>query len=140
MPKLLIFAPCEKVLIDQTTNSLSLIAVLQEVHYKLPPGSAVPPNFSLPIAWSALSLWQEESADAGVIFEQRITVENRAGSTLLENVAQWEFTQPNHRIVASVLGLPVYDKLSLNLFFRVVGSRDWHNVASFPISLIKDVL
>jgi hypothetical protein len=141
MPKLLIFAPCEKVLIDQSSNSVSLIAILQEVHYKLPQGVTAEPNSSLPIQWAAMSLWQEETpADVGVEFEQRVALENVAGQVLLENVTKWQFKKANHRIVARILGLPIARKLILSLSYRVTGMRDWLPAASFQIELLQDVL
>lgn len=140
MPKLLLFAPCEKVLVDQATNSVTLIALLQELHYKLPPGMPTPQNFALPLSWSALSLWQEESSDGGIQFEQRFVLENAAGLTLIENVAQWQFTRANHRIIANVMGLPVSRRLSLHLFYRIVGALDWIRVATYPIEMVQDVL
>jgi hypothetical protein len=140
MPKLLIFAACEKVLVDGQTNSVSLIALLQELHWKLPPGTPMPQNFTLPVQWSALSLWTEEAADAGVDYEQQVTLENPAGQVLIQNVARWRFMQPSHRVIAQVLGLPVFRSLSLKLAYRVVGARDWIPIASFPITLVQDIL
>jgi hypothetical protein len=141
MPKLLIFAACEKVLLDQNTNSISLIALLQEVHFKVPQGAPLVPNASLPMQWAAISVWQEETpADSGVEFEQRVALENAAGQLLLENVAKWHFEKSSHRIVANVLGLPIARKLALSLTYRVAGMRDWLPAASFPIEVLQDVL
>jgi len=140
MPKLLIFAACEKVLVDQATKSVSLIALLQEVHYKVPPGVSVAQGFSLPMQWAALSLWQEEASDGGIDFEQKIVLEDATGVTLFENVTTWRFTGTNHRIIANVMGLPVSRRLGLNLFYRVAGVLDWILAASYPIELKQDVL
>ena len=143
MPKLLLFAPCEKALVDEQTHTLSVIAVLQEIHYKLPPGTAAPPaGAALPLQWSVVSLWQEEDpADAGVEFEQRIVLENTAGTVLLSNEQKWTFTQPNHRIVANIVGLPLGSrKLMLRLFYRVPPTRDWIPAATFPVALQQDAL
>lgn len=139
MPNLLLFAPCEKVLVDQRSNSVSLISLLQEVHYKVPPGP-MPPNYGLPISWAVLSIWQEETVDSGIQFEQRFLLENAAGVPLIENVAQWQFTAANHRIVANVMGLPISRRLNLHLFYRIGGALDWIRKATYPIQMIQDVL
>ncbi len=142
MPKLLLFAPCEKAIVDEVSHTTSLIAIMQEIHYKVAPGApSPPPNAALPMHWSVVSLWQEEeSADAGVEFEQRIVLENNAGAVLLSNEAKFKFDQPNHRIVASIVGFPLgYRKLALNLFYRVPPARDWIRVSTFPLSLQQDV-
>ncbi len=101
----------------------------------------MPPNVSLPMQWSAISLWQEETpADVGVEFEQRVALENTAGQVLLENVTKWQFEKPSHRIVANILGLPIARKLTLSLSYRVTGMADWLPAGSFPIELLQDVL
>jgi len=142
MPKLLIFAPCEKVIIDQVSNTLSLIAVLQEVRYKTAPGAVLPPNFSIPIQWAVLTMWREEQPDdAGVEFEQRFTLATSV-KPLLENVMRWTFTKPTHRLVANILGFPAgaSRNLALYLSYRVVGATDWNPIASFPLEVIQELM
>jgi hypothetical protein len=144
MPKLLIFAPCEKVIIDQATNTLSLITVLQEIRYKAPPNVPLPTNAPLGLAmqWSVLTLWrQEEPDDAGVQFEQRFVLAD-ATNILLENRMAWTFSAPTHRIIARVSGFPASAnrKLSLSLFYRAVGAMDWIPSSSFPIEVLREVL
>jgi hypothetical protein len=142
MPKLLLFAPCEKVLVDEMSHTTSLIAVLQEIHYKVPPGTQIQSGALLPMNWSIVSIWQEEDpADAEVEFEQRVLLENTAGKAFMENVVRWKFERPSRRIVGSVPGIPIGSrKLTLKLSYRVALARDWHEVASFPLELMQDVL
>ncbi|HUN56479.1 MAG TPA: hypothetical protein VMU41_00050 [Candidatus Binataceae bacterium] len=141
MPKLLLFVPCDKVIVDETTHSISIVDVLQELHYKLPPGVSVQPKSLLPVKWAALSLWQEEEpADSGLEFEQRLSVENQSGDVLLLNETKWKFEKPNHRIVANAMGLPVARRLVLKLSYRVIGMPNWLPAGSFPIELFQDVL
>jgi len=142
MPKLLLFAPCEKLLIDEQTHTVSLIVVLQEIHYKVPPGAQIQPNALLPMNWSVISLWhEEEPQDSGVEFEQRLVLENSAGTTLFANEVKWKFEKPSHRIVGNVPGIPIGSRrLTLRLFYRVAMSRDWHEIATFPLELMQDVL
>jgi hypothetical protein len=142
MPKLLLFAPCEKVLIDEQSKSISLIVVLQEIHYKLPPGAQIQPNAMLPIQWSVLTLWREEEPqDNNVEFEQQLSIETGAGTTLAVSEMKWKFTAPSHRIIAQVPGIPVSSrKINVKLAYRVVGVRDWISLASYPIELMQDVI
>jgi hypothetical protein len=138
MPKLILFAACEKVLIDQATNGVTLISLLEEIHFKLPTGMALPPNMALPTQWAALTVWQEESADAGIEFEQKVTLEDATGRTLLENTAKFQFQQSRHRVVAAVAGIPYSRKLLLNLFYRTSGVPDWRHAASYPIEIVQE--
>jgi hypothetical protein len=114
---------------------------LQEVHYKLPPGVTLQPNSAIPLKWNTVSLWhEEEPADGGLTFEQRLSIENQNGDVLLTNEMRWKFEKPNHRIVASVVGLPISRKLILKLSYRVTGAPNWLPAGSFPIELFQDVL
>src|SRR5215469_13060079 len=119
MPKLLIFAPCEKVLVDEKSKTVSLIVVLQEIHYKLPPGATPQPSAAIPMNWSVISLWQqEEPNDYGVEFEQRIVVENASGETVMASEAKWKFAGRNHRIIGNVPIIPLGSReLKVKLFY-----------------------
>jgi hypothetical protein len=142
VPKLLLFAPCEKVLVDESSKSLTLIAVLQEIHYKVPPGASLPTNAGIPLQWSVVTLWHEEPADAGVEFEQRLALATHANQILFESVSRWRFEKPNQRMIAHVSGFPASGgrRLNLNLSYRVALARDWIDVASFPLEVMQDVL
>ncbi len=142
MPRLLIFAPCEKVIIDHRSNTISLITVLEELRYKTPPGAVVPPNTFIPMRWSVVTLWQEEEpADAGVQFEQRFILSDGVRS-LIENVARWTFSTPTQRIVTEALQFPISGTRSLvvHLSYRVTGATDWVSVASFPLRVIQEIM
>jgi hypothetical protein len=142
MPNLLLFAPCEKVLVDQQTNTVSLIGILQELHFKWPPGTPIQANALLPLTWSIITLWQEEEqADAAVEFEQRLMLENAAGTSLFSNDVRWTFTRPSHRIVATIPGMPIsWRRLTLKLSYHVAGTRDWHEAAAFPMEIVQELL
>jgi hypothetical protein len=142
MPKLILFAACERVLIDQRTNSATLIGALEEMHFKLPPGSLVlPANTALPTQWAIFALWQEEPEDVGLEFEQRVTVENATGQIVIYNIAKFNFQQKRQRVVSNVVGLPYSRQLLLNLFCHVAGIPDWGRpLASYPIEVVQDAL
>ena len=44
MPKLLLFAACEKTIIDQQTGVVSLLSLLQNINVPMIPGAPVPAN------------------------------------------------------------------------------------------------
>jgi hypothetical protein len=86
MPRLLIFAPCEKVIIGQGDNSVSLIGIIQnvQVNQKLDGTAKIPPDTLQPTPWTILSLWQKESADEGIVYTQRVALISRTGKTVVE--------------------------------------------------------
>jgi hypothetical protein len=141
MPKLLLFAPCEKAIIDGPSNMLSLIGVLHEIHYKLPPGTTVPPNFAVPMQWAVVALWQEEKSDAGIEYEQQVNLEDATGQLLMHAETRWKFDKGEfQRNIANVTGLPISRILTLALNYRVAGHQHWTRVTSFPICCSQDVL
>ena|SRR5579871_3094634 len=142
MPKLLLFAPCEKLLIDEQTKTISLIVILQEIHYKIPPGTQIQPGAMLPMQWSIVTLWREEEPqDSHVEFEQQLLIEGSGGDILSTNEARFKFTAPSHRMIAHVPGIPLGSrKINVRLAYRVAGVKDWIPLASYPIELMQDVI
>jgi hypothetical protein len=148
MPKLLLFAPCEKVIIDETTKTTSLIVLLETVHIAIPRADQdkVPRDANIPINWQVLTLWQTEPQDQGKQLEMRFATYlptgeeiGIAGSMLL----RFEPGKPNFRGVISIAGVPLFpllqvDRFVLKLFFREQGAmNEWQFVADYPIMLSR---
>ena len=60
MPKLLMFAPCEKVIIDQFNNP-TLVSILQQW---APDQRDIPENAFAPQRWDVFTLWYRLAEDA----------------------------------------------------------------------------
>jgi len=112
MPKLLIFAACEKVLIDQL-NNLSLISVLQEAKVGMPPQGVqaqLPSGAKLmaPIKWDVLALWAKTDDK---VCEQRVALFDPSGNpTGIDATGELDFQgKATLRHMVTVLGLPVYE-------------------------------
>src|SRR6266536_5914459 len=109
MPKLLVFAACEKVLIDQQ-NNVSLISVLQEAKVgmpdsakeKLTPGAKV----MAAMKWDALTLWVKTDDKP---YEQRVALFDPSG---------------NHTGIEAVAGLDLDRKST-----RLNSSHEWNSYA-----------
>ena len=75
MPKLVVFAACEKVIISQDENNPTLVALLTDVGAELEiignskEGGKKP---MVPMRWSVFSLWRVEHGDEGKTFEQTV--------------------------------------------------------------------
>ena len=136
MPKLLLFAPCEKVIIDKDTNTLSLVSILHQLTFHLPPGVQVLPDAAVPIKWHTLSLWEKEANDDGVSFEQRIELRGQNNKILVQSNSSWSFTTSTHRVTNNIHGFPsAPGPLRLVLQFRRPESQ-WTEVASYPLEVI----
>ena len=79
MPRLLMFAPCQKAIIDQQDQSISMISILTGIKAQPLPddqnrATPVPPNAAAPFKWAAVSVWLRQPDDGDRTFEQRFAV------------------------------------------------------------------
>jgi hypothetical protein len=85
MPRLLIFAACEKVIVGQEDNSGSLISIMQG--FDLPVGPPEPVDASnllmAPVQWYAFALWEALPGDLPGRFRQKVELVAPDGALLL---------------------------------------------------------
>jgi hypothetical protein len=137
MPRLVLFAACEKAIVDQTTNVISLMSLLQDINVQLPPGVVPPSNAAIPMNWMIVSVWQQLPEDKGKLFEQRSTLVNHSGVTQMETpVAAFEIKTEFHRVFNQVMGLQIGEAGSrlVKCFLREKG-KDWTEMGTYPISV-----
>ena len=72
MPRLLIFAVCEKVIIDDA-GMASLIGLFSRISIAVPK-EGIPPNAVAPKEWAAFTSWTWDSEDEGKEFDQLLQV------------------------------------------------------------------
>lgn len=131
MPRLLVFVPCERVIVSQDDNSATLIALLQSVKLEAP--EEAPDTIVAPVSWSAFALWYRLPEDEGVDYEQRIQLVAPSGKILLEQVTPFRMTKAYHRNTHRSFGLPVAaaGEYILRLSIRRVGD-EFNTVSEFP--------
>lgn len=137
MPKLLLFAACEKAMVDQG-NVASLMSLLEEINVQVPPGVVPPTNAMAPMTWTIFSLWEQIPEDQGKKFEQRSALMTPAGATLLETpIAVIELKTPRHRVTSSIMGMPIahVGGLLVKAFVREKGATNWMEAGSYPITV-----
>jgi hypothetical protein len=131
----LIFAPCEKVIIDQQQN-LTLVAVLQSLQIHLPP-EAIPPRATATFQWNVLTLWYREPGDENESFEQFIELLGPDGSVLAGARSPFRLEKLSHRQVTAFPGFPVArggGDYALKLYLRKEADKgDRTEVATFPL-------
>jgi len=139
MPRLVMFAACEKVIIGQGDNSLSLIGVLHSLQINVPTetGSNIPQNAALPIAWSMFTMWQREPQDEGVSYTQRVSLISPQGKILVDSSTAFVIEKDFHRITNNIIGLPIGEDGAhiLKLSIRRTTSDVWDDVSSFPMNI-----
>jgi len=138
MPKLVLFAACEKALIDQQTNVVSLMSLLENINVQIPVGADVASNATIPMSWAAATILQPLPEDVGKTFEQRTVFVNNIGVTRLESpIAPFTFKSDLHRIVSNIMGMPIGSAGShlVKCLLREKGANDWTEMGTYPIQV-----
>ena len=137
LPKLLLFAPCEKVIIDQQ-NNISMIGILQGIETPVPPGTDIPLDATDTIRWDILTLWQPESGETGRQFEQLVDLHAPDGKRVMKVKVLFKLEGSTTRTIANIHGFPIGQAgnyvLKLRLREDVEGSR-FAELAVFPIQV-----
>ena len=141
MPKLLMFVPCERVLIEQGSNSVSLISVFSELRLKVK--EPLTPDASIPLRWNVIATWRKDNDERSKDFEQRVYLQGPSSEGPKIHVdlrTQFEMTKPNHRTVGTINGFPVAVAgiFDLVLELRVLDSEIWREMARYPMTLIHE--
>lgn len=136
MPNLLVFAPCERVIIEQGTNTVSLIGLLQGMSVEVP--ADLPKDALAPQQWFAFALWQREETDHGRRFQQRVTLESPGGRHVIDVLTDFEMSKDFHRNIGAIPGFPISESgvYTLRLAFREMSTETWTTAGAFPIPLI----
>src|SRR5437016_2482189 len=130
MPKLLLFVPCEKVIIAND-NSVSLITLFEQLQINLPVSAKVEAGAGMPLLWSVFTFWHSEPSDEGKKFEQRVEVSLPGNVVIKTNPSQLEFVNTNrHRVIDRIVGLPIVPAgmAYITLFLREVTEPIWQEI------------
>jgi hypothetical protein len=141
MPRILVFAPCEKVIVSEHDNTTSIMSIIEGFTIAVPEGVEVPPDSSIPITWHVLSLWERADDDKGRNFEQHVGLELPDGRQTLDAPSTLDFQSGKlrFRAVSIVNGFPVSPAGAclLKLSLREVGQGEWQEVATYPIYITR---
>ncbi len=108
MPKLYVFAVCDKVILD-ANGTASLISLFNEVHAVLASGTEIPPNAVAPKEWAIFVSWKQEPEDAGKEYEQILQIINPDESVFQQTGIKFTFARDktHHQNTGQVVGFPV---------------------------------
>jgi hypothetical protein len=133
MPRLLLFGPCQKAIIDQDDALVSMIAILAGVTVAAP----VSLDAAIQFPWAAVAVWERLIGDEDKAFEQQMQVVQPDDTTIGDSVVQFTFVKRTHQNVIRAMAFPVGQAglHSLRLSIREVGSADWSVVAEYPVEV-----
>jgi hypothetical protein len=111
MPKLLVFTPCETVIIGQN-DSASLIVLLHQITFGTIPNLADPPpaGAAAQLKWNIFSQWECAENEVGQIFEHKVEMVSSANNAqIFESISDFtpEAGKPLHRMLANLVFFPL---------------------------------
>ena len=139
MPRLLIFAACEKVIID-TEGLVSLIDVIEKVEAKIPREVQLPPGTQVPLRWETISVWSLDETEAG-LYEQMTEMVTYDGAVPMHTEPK---TLESHipgsktgvKIASTLSAIPITEgRLELRLSYRKIGDPEWTVAATYPVEV-----
>lgn len=136
MPKLQLFAPCERVIIEEGANTVSLIALVQDINVHHDP-SKIPADALGPLRWYVLTVWASQPEDSGHTFEQRIALTDPAGKTRIETVTKMDLSKDTLRTVGAFDNFPIGQEgvCTLDLSLKR-DAEDFIHVADYPLKVV----
>jgi hypothetical protein len=136
MPKCLLFAPCEKALLNQGDGLLSLINVIEQINLGRSPHGEIPEDLGVPIKWNLVTLWRNDPEETGKVFEQRVEVIAPNGQRTLDATVEFQLTSRGHRTNVEVQGMAVGQPGDhiCRLSLREAGKKTrWTKVAEYSL-------
>src|SRR5579885_3065099 len=107
MPKLVLFIPCEKLIVDEDQNP-SLITIIQTLNVSIPAGQAIPKEVMSPQQWDIVTIWLPERDDQGKSFRQIIEFVGQDGGIPIRGETSLNLEQGKWcRQKIHVFGMPV---------------------------------
>lgn len=137
MPKLLLFAPCEKVIVDDLSKGISLISLLEQVEGRVIKVAEEKVMAALP--WTAFTMWLKTPEDEGKTYEPRAFVLQPDGTEIMAATAEFQLSQRSHRVINSFFGFPINQpgEHTVRLALRERGGNEmWVTMADYPILVI----
>ena len=105
MPKLLVFVPCEKIILDDRANA-SLIVLMQNLDVQVG-AQGIPKNAVTPKEWAVFTVWEWLPDDHGKEFTQIIQVLWPDGSEFKRTAMKFQAGQKRyHQNRLMIIGFP----------------------------------
>jgi hypothetical protein len=140
MPRLLAFLPCEKVIINQGDNTVTLVSLMQGIAGNASDRDA-PYDRELMgrLTWNIFTMWLQEPEHDEREYQQRVTLIDPLGRIRIEAISSFRFEKPIHRVAGVVEVVPVWPsgRYSMNLQLKLKDdAADWGEyVASYPLDI-----
>jgi hypothetical protein len=137
MPKAMIFAPCEKIILAKD-NSVSMISLFEEITITVPADKPIPPNAIFPMKWSIMTLWRREENEEDIEFEEKCELVTEEGKNAIEASVKFKMPTLFNRVIMEIHGFPLHEgQCRLSMSLRETNPpSNWREIAEFPLKII----
>lgn len=138
MPKLVVLAACERVIIDRTAALPSLINIFQRMNIRLQ-DAPLPDNAISPTRWSIFTLWQHTPEELGVEYTQKLEVINPQGGKFGEGTVKFRITEADDlqsKNSIELFGLPITSEGFVKVRVWIEGVPDTTGEYQFVIKYL----
>ena len=133
----LVFAVCEKVILDKSENP-TLIVLLNEVHVApQPEGVTLPSDAIAPKEWAVFTLWNVEPVDFGEKYVQHLLIAHENGTIFQDRSTDLNI-KPHTKLstaVANIVGMPIGKQGKIVATVWIEGQDKKY---TYPIHIIHD--
>jgi hypothetical protein len=130
MPKLILLAAAQRVIIDPEDNSASLIAMIEEITVPVPPSGLIEDMTAAGLPWALFALWQREPGDEETAYEQRVRLIAPDKSVAFDQSLPFQMTKLRHRITFRGYGFPIRQEGVYTLEVSLRGALDKDRVVA----------
>jgi hypothetical protein len=107
MPKLLLFVPCEKLLVDENGNP-TLVCLIQTIGLQIKKDVEVPEQTVAPREWDIVTLWEPLEGEQGAKFAQHIELVLPDGRpSPIASRLEFQMGDRSQRNKVHIIGFPV---------------------------------
>lgn len=138
LPKLLTFAPCEKILQESETKNISLISLLHEIIVDIPESVSIGEKMSTPIPWAIFASWYQEAPTEQMTFRQHCELVGPNGDVLRALHVDFSMTKVIHHSIMRIRGFPLVPGGGQYRVVISIGRPDKEEreeIASYPITV-----
>jgi hypothetical protein len=126
---------CIHAVVDQESNLLSLLDVIEQINISGPPA----PNGAVGLTLDLTTLWVREDPEVPEQGHARITFVSPSGAglkSILTNVDLSEHERLRSRVRFVGLPAPEVGRYTFRVDFANEGTEEWNEVASIPIRIV----
>lgn len=141
MPRLLLFSPCRKVIIDRDDDTVSLVSLLHgfNVNPVADQSEQIPKDAVIPFEWGIVTAWLRTPYDEGKQFEQRIEVVLPNSQVIGTSAAvPFSMTRRTHQnaIKGETFPAGIAGEYTFRLWLREAGEgNEWQVISEYPIEI-----